>query len=100
MPNLEMTIAHGLPQDEALRRIQTLLGDLKEKHADQISDLSEKWDGNTGTFQFVAVGFPVSGTLTVKPSEVEFCSELPLAAMLFKSHIESTIRERAEALLA
>jgi hypothetical protein len=62
--------------------------------------LHEEWDGNMSKFHFSAMGFPVSGTLTVKASQVEISGNLPFAAMLFKGKIESTIKDHAEKLLA
>jgi len=100
MPKLNMVVPHRLSQDEALRRIKGLLGEVKTQFTDKISDLREEWRGNTGEFSFSAMGFSVSGTLAVNPSEVKLSANLPFAAMFFKGRIESTIRERAEALLA
>jgi len=100
MPNLKMTVPHRIPQDEALKRIKGLLGQVKQQYADKASDLHEEWSGNTGTFSFSAMGFPVSGTLNVKASEVELNGNLPFAASFFMGKIESTIRERATTLLA
>ena len=103
MAKLNMVVSHRLTQDEALKRIKTLLNKMKNKFADEpdkFRDLHEEWQGNTGEFSFLAMGRPVSGTLTVKPSEVELSGKLPFAAMLFKGQIESTIREEAETLLA
>lgn len=100
MARLNMTVSHHLEQDEAVRRIKTLLNEVQNQYADKVSDLREEWNGNTGTFSFSAMGFSVSGTLTVNPSEVELSGILPFAAAFFKGKIESTIRERAETLLA
>ncbi len=100
MPKLNLAVSHSLTQDEALKRIKNLLSDVKTQFADKISDVHEEWDGNVGKFNFSAMGFPVSGTLTVKTSQVEISGHLPFAAILFKGKIESTIRERAETLLA
>ena len=100
MAKLNMLISHKLSQDEALRRIKTLLGEVKNQFADKVSELCEEWNGNTGNFSFSAMGFFVSGILTVKTSEVELSGTLPFAASFFKGKIESTIRERAEKLLA
>lgn len=100
MAKLNMAVSHRLRQDEAITRVRTLLGEVKNEFADRITDLHEEWNGNTGKFSFSAMGFSVSGTLTVKPSEVELSGNLPLAASLFKGKIESAIRERAETLLA
>ncbi|MEE8131551.1 MAG: polyhydroxyalkanoic acid system family protein [Candidatus Paceibacterota bacterium] len=100
MPKLKMAVSHRLSQDEALRRIKTLLGDVKNQFADKISNLHEEWNGNTSRFSFSVMGFSVSGTLIVKLSEVELSGNLPFAAIFFKSKIEFTIKERAETLLA
>jgi hypothetical protein len=63
-----------------------------------VSDLQEQWSGNSGTFSFRAMGFAISGSLNVKPSEVELRGEFPWAAKPFQGTIEQTIRERAEKL--
>ena len=100
MPKLNMTVPHHLSRDEALKRIQGLLNNVRTQFADKISDLHEEWNDNVGRFSFSAMGMPVSGTLTVKPSEIELSGDLPALAALYKSKIESTIRQQAETLLA
>jgi len=100
MPKVNVAVPHSLTQDEAVKRIRNLLNDVKAQFADKISDLHEEWDGNMGKFSFSAMGFPVSGTLTVKTAQVEISGDLPFAATLFKGKIESTIKNRAETLLA
>jgi len=99
MPKLNMTVAHKLSQDEALLRIKGLLGEVKTEFAGKISNLKEDWSGNRGTFSFSAMGFGVSGVLTVHESRVELAGNLPFAALPFKGKVEATIRERAEKLL-
>jgi hypothetical protein len=100
MAKLNMKFPHQLSQEDALKRSRGLLDEVKNQFADQISNLSEKWEENTCQFSFSVKGFSVSGTLTVKPSEVELSGDLPWAATFFRGKIESTIRERAETLLA
>ncbi len=95
-----MAIPHHLTQGEALKRVKTLLGEVKSQFADKISDLREEWNGNTGKFSFSAMGLSVSGTLTVNHREMELSGDLPFAASFFGEKIESMIRERAETLLA
>jgi hypothetical protein len=99
MPKLNMAVSHSLTQEEAIKRIMKLLDDTKTKFSHKISDLHEEWDGHTGKFNFSAMGFPVSGTLTVKATQVHISGNLPFAAMLFRGKIESTIKHRAETLL-
>ena len=100
MAKLNMAISHHLTQDEAVKRIQSLLGKVKVQFTDKISDLREEWHGNTGKFSFSAMGFSVSGTLVVKPTKVEILGNIPFTASFFKGKIESVIREQAEAILA
>ncbi|MDO8504945.1 MAG: polyhydroxyalkanoic acid system family protein, partial [Candidatus Liptonbacteria bacterium] len=60
----------------------------------------EEWNGNLNRFSFSAMGFSVSGTITVKQSTAELSVTLPVALLLCKGRIEDTIRERAEAMFA
>ena len=100
MPKFSIKVPHNLTQDDALKRIQGLLGELKGQFSEKISNLSEEWMGNTNTFSFSVMGFSVSGALIVKHSEIEISGNLPLMAIPFKSKIESTIIERTKTLLA
>jgi hypothetical protein len=100
MARLEMSIRHHLSQDEALKRIKNLLSETKREQGDQIEDLQETWDGNTGFFSFKARGFAISGTLTVGPSTVELSGKIPFAVSLFKGKIIRAIDEKAAELLA
>jgi len=100
MPVLNIAVPHSLRPEEAVERIQKLVSGVKTKFADKVSDVREKWSGNNGEFSFKAMGFDISGTVEVDNREVRIQSNLPFAAMMFKSRIESTIREKATELLA
>ncbi|MCC6775834.1 MAG: polyhydroxyalkanoic acid system family protein [Hyphomicrobiales bacterium] len=100
MPKMSMSVPHSLGQAEALRRVQTIAGQLKTQHGDQISDLREQWQGNVGDFSFKAMGFNVAGRLTVSEHEVSMAGDLPLMAVPFKSQIERLIRDEAAKALA
>jgi hypothetical protein len=100
MPSLAMSVPHQLPPEEALRRIQNLLADLKQQYGDQVKDLTESWSGNDGQFSLTAMNMRISGTLSVHPHEVTLNGNIPFAAVPFRSQIQQLIRERAEALLA
>ena len=99
MPNIKVSVPHSLPPHEAVKRIQNLVCGIKTKFADKVSDVNEQWSGNNANFSFKAMGFDVAGTLEVDDREVRIESNLPFAAMPFKSMIESTIRQKAEELL-
>jgi hypothetical protein len=99
MPKLELKIPHALSKQDALTRIQRVLPELVTLHSDKISDLEESWSGNTGSFKFKLSGFKVSGTVVVEDSVVIITGDIPFLALPFKSQIENTIRQQAEALL-
>lgn len=100
MATLNIKIPHKLTQDEALKRIKTLLSDTKEKYGDVIKDVEEKWKDTKGEFSFSVQGYKISGTILVTSSEVTLTGELPWALSLFKGKIEKIITERAYDLLA
>jgi len=100
MPNLNISIPHSLSQAEAAQRIRSLLNNLKAEHSDKINDLKEEWVGHTGKFACSVMGFRVSSILAIEPAQVSITGNLPLAAMLFKSRIESMIRDQTAKLLA
>ena len=100
MPKMNVVVPHRLSQEEALSRVRGLLADLTRQYGGQISDLRERWSDGRGEYSFRAMGFNVSGTLDVRPAEVELVGDLPFAAMPFKGRIEDAIRREAERLLA
>jgi len=100
MPSMTIVVPHQLTQEEAMRRIQNLLAEVKRDYGDRVSDLKETWSGNSGEFSFKAMGFSLSGRMDVTPGEVVMKGNYPLAAAPFKGKIESMIRDRAEQLLA
>lgn len=99
MPKMSMEIPHDLEKSEARSRIEGMIGDLKQQYGDKISDVSEHWQGDQGTFAFKAMGFNLAGTLQVTDNDVKVNGDLPWAAKPFQGTIEATIRERAERLL-
>ena len=99
MANLNITIPHSLPQEEAIKRIKKLLGEMKKQYVDKISNLHEEWKGNSAKFSFSAMGSMVSGTLTVDSSQVKLEGKLPIIAMFFKGEIEKIICQQATELL-
>jgi hypothetical protein len=97
---LTVVVPHQLTQDEALARIKGLIDRLKERHGDQVTDLHEAWDGYTGAFSGKSRGMRISGTIAVRPHDVEVSGQVPLLASAFKGQIEQRIRDGAAELLA
>ena len=100
MPSLIVFVSHQLPQDEALRRIQAAVAHAKVQHSDKINDLRDSWSSYVGAFEVSGMGFKGSGMVSVNPSDVTVQTTIPLAALLFKSRIESGIRDALTRILA
>jgi hypothetical protein len=99
MAKMNFDIPHQLSQQEALERIKKLLSEAKKNYGNQIENLQETWEGNTGQFSFSAKGFDLSGSLTVQPNTIELRGDVPFAVSLFKGKIERMIQETAGKLL-
>lgn len=99
MSALNLNIPHQLSQEEALKRIKSLLTNLKEEQKDVISNVSENWNGEKGDFRFSAKGFDLAGNIQVNPSNVEINADLPFALSFFKGMIGSVITNKASELL-
>ena len=100
MAQMDITIPHGLTQQEALTRIQSMLKNLQQEQKDMIKDVSETWNGNEGEFSFSAKGFDLSGKIKVEENLVSINSKLPFALSFFKGKISQVIKEKAEELLS
>ena len=100
MAKLNLAIPHNLPKEEALNRIQAMLGQLRKEQAGAITDVNETWKGNEGEFSFSAKGFDLSGRITVEENKVSINGQLPFALSFFKGKISDMIREKAGELLS
>jgi|ERR1700723_468851 len=100
MPGLIVFVSHQLSQDEALRRIKAVVAQAKVQYSGKISDLHESWNGYLGAFEVSGMGQKASGTAAVNPSDVTVQITLPFAVSLFKSKIESGLRDTLTRILA
>ena len=100
MPKINLNLPHNLGVEEAKRRVSHLVAETREEFGHMITDLQESWNGNMETFSFRAMGFAVNGTIEAQAAAVLIQMHIPLAALPFKSRVESELRKHAEALLA
>ncbi len=77
MPKLNVTIPHQLGTTEARSRIQGAVAEAMGRYGDKVSNLQERWEGDRGEFSGKAMGFNLSGTVTVHPDAVEIQGESP-----------------------
>ena len=100
MPRFSLNIPHSLSQSEAIQRLKNETKRFLGGDQSLVSDLNYDWEEAAASFSFKVMGFNVDGTATVQPSDIDIRANLPLAAMMFKGTIESTLREKLAEILA
>jgi Putative polyhydroxyalkanoic acid system protein (PHA_gran_rgn) len=100
MPDLIVSVSHRFSQDEALRRIQSVVAHAKTQYPDKIDDLHEGWNGYVGAFQISVQNQQGSRMVAVNPSDVTIQITVPVVAWFFKSRIESRKRDELTRILA
>ena len=67
MPSMNLVINHTLGAEEARRRLESVLPGLKARYAGVLSELEERWTGNTNDFAFKAMGMKIYRVFEVNP---------------------------------
>ena len=96
---LTINIPHRLTQDEARTRLQNGIAELKTKHAAQLANVQETWDGNRMTFSLKAAGQNVSGRLEVLADAVRLDVDLPWLVAVFAEKFRPRVEEEGRKLL-
>jgi hypothetical protein len=89
MPKITLQVPHTLGQAEATRRLKEKLNLAKGK----VTDLHERWQDNTLTFDFQIMNMKVSGTITVEETVIAVALDLPFAMMMFKGMVEQRVSQ-------
>lgn len=96
MPSFKTEVPHSLGKPEAVARLKGMLSDVRDKYKEQVSDLSEEWQGDTLIYSFKTYGFTIQGDLTVAEELIVMNGSLPIAALAFRGKIEQSIRAELE----
>jgi putative polyhydroxyalkanoic acid system protein len=99
MPKFHLTVPHPLSQQDATQKLTKFVDLLRSRYQDKLSGLEESWDANILSFGFTTFGIQVAGKITVNDHSLDVDGDLPFAAMMFKSKIESTIRDELTKLM-
>jgi hypothetical protein len=94
VPKFRLEIPHSLSADDAKSRLERFVESLQAKFQDKVSDLDQKWDGNTLAFGFKTFGIKIAGAITALQDKLDVTGDIPFSAMMFKGKIESEIREQ------
>lgn len=74
---VSVDIQHQLGAEEAKRRFQAGLDDLKHKHADTLSHLTVEWNGPHADLKFTVMNHSLTAGLDFLPTVVRVSLELP-----------------------
>lgn len=99
MPEVAVTVAHLLSDEEAMRRLQERYDAVKAAYGEHIQGLEQQWDGRSMRFRFSRLGMRFEGVVTVAAGQVSVAVDLPLLASPFRGVIEHRVREELAALL-
>jgi len=99
MPTISLSVPHKLGQEAAAERIKDVLVRVSRQYAEHVSDVEQEWQQQTLRFRFRSLGFKISGTLEMHAERVECSCQMPLAAMIMRGKIETTLRDELEKLL-
>lgn len=91
MPSFNTEVEHQLGQDQATKRLQGLLDQVRQQYSQFVTRLDSHWVDNVLTFSLETYGFKIEGNLTVEDELVRLSGKLPLAAVAFRGKIEQSI---------
>jgi putative polyhydroxyalkanoate system protein len=98
--NFSISIPHNLTRDEARRRLQDGIARFRREAGSLVTNLSERWDGDTLDFSLGAMGQTVSGQAFVEDHAVRVEATLPWMLAMLAGPVKRRIEERGRQVLA
>jgi hypothetical protein len=96
---LVVSIPHSLGKEEALRRIQSGLGNVRTNYSTFVTLQEETWTGDHLQFQVKALGQAASGTIDVAEDHVRLEVALPWLLGVLAEKITPVIRKEGTLML-
>lgn len=96
---LIVEIPHQLGREEARRRLQTGLGQLKTKFGDKFTAIDEAWSGDHLDLSIKAMGQAISAGLDVEGDRVRLEVQLPWMLAMIAEKAKGFIQKEGTLLL-
>lgn len=96
---IKIDLPHRLGAEEAKRRMQGSIGQLKDHIPGGNADVHSRWDGDRMYLMVRAMGQEVSGHIDVEETKVRLELMLPGLLGMFASKIEGLLRRKGTDLL-
>jgi hypothetical protein len=97
---MRVTVPHNTDKATARRKVDARLQQLLGQYGSYLSNVDQRWDGDTLVFSGSARGFKANGTVEVTDTDVIIDGKLPLIAKPFESRIRSTLEREAAAMFS
>ena len=96
---LIVEIPHQLGREEARRRLEAGIGQLKAKFGDKVNSVDETWSGNHLDLVIKAMGQAISAGLDVESDHVRLEMQLPWMLAMLAEKAKGFIRKEGQLLL-
>jgi hypothetical protein len=96
---LIVEIPHQLGREEARRRLQSGIGQLKAKFGDKLTSVDERWTGDHLDVAIKAMGQGISAGLDVEVDHVRLEVQLPWMLAMLAEKAKGFIRKEGQILL-
>jgi hypothetical protein len=99
---MKITCRHNLDYETAYQRINDLAAKIQEDYKEKISEKTVSWNENKTemSFQFLAVGLKVKGSIYLLDGEVLIESNVPWQVKPFQGRLESKLKNELEKILS
>jgi hypothetical protein len=99
MKSIQISIPHDLGRQEAKRRIEGHLGELRQQSAGLIGRFEEHWSGDSMEFTAAVLGTPITGRLQIEDQVVDVEVDLPWFLAALASGVRQTLESNTRLLL-
>ncbi len=96
----EVSVPHHLSQEDALKRIKSLVEELKTRFGGQVSDVREEWTENSCNFSMKLKMFRLAGSIVVGPKVVVIRGTMPVGTGRYENKAKNLIQDQAQRLLS
>lgn len=96
----EVSVPHRLSQEDALKRIMSLVEELKTRFGGQVTEIHEEWTDNSCKFSMKLKMFRLAGSIVVEPKVVVIRGTMPFGTGRYESKAKSLIQDQAQKLLS
>src|SRR5690242_18661917 len=100
MSNISISIPHQLTRVEARQRVEELVSQLQKQYGGMVGQVDQRWEADTLSFTFSAVGQSVSGKIHVEVQAVRMDVALPWPLNMLAGGVKQRLEQEGQKLLA